>query len=103
MHMNTTKNAGTHTHESVSARRGMHETAKKKQVRQRGVTRHLKRAKKTRSYLDSTMNSKSVAVSFSREIILPNQGDGISSINTHTFMRPCEVSKSPNTDDIISQ
>jgi len=32
---------------------------------------------------------------------LPNQGDGISSINTHTFMRPCEVSKSPNTDDTL--
>ena len=27
----STKNAGTHTHESVSARRGMHETAKKKE------------------------------------------------------------------------
>ena len=29
-HTSSTKNAGTHTHESVSARRGMHETAKKK-------------------------------------------------------------------------
>ena len=40
----------THTKAWVHAV-GMHETEKKKQVRQRGVTRHLKRAKKDKLIL----------------------------------------------------
>ena len=99
-HTSSTKNAGTHTHTKAWVHAvGCTKRQKKSQVRQqRGVTRHLKRAKKTKVVRGLWEWIQSVGKSDWGFRVLPNHGDGISSIHAYFL---CDLSKSPNTDTLL--